>query len=87
MAKTGAEIQKAYRARKQEMETGDKRFDGWLSWDCFVELYWLARHAGTTRRQVIESAVHEAHKAATANMTDAEKAHYLRPVEHKDVTG
>lgn len=83
MAKTGAEVQKAYRVRKKEAEDGDKRLDLWVTADTNDYIERLARQSGRTRRQVIESAICDAHRAAVYAMSDEEKEMYYRVIERK----
>ena len=83
MAKTGAEIQKAYRVRKQESEDGNKRLDLWVTADTNDYIERLARLTGSTRQEVIEAAVLGAHRAAVSSMTDAQQTEYYRVIERK----
>jgi hypothetical protein len=56
MAKTSAERQQEYRARRNDGE-GDRRINTWISSKADIALERLATHYGVTKRQMIERLV------------------------------
>ncbi len=53
MAKTSAQRQAAYRSRRHDGE-GTRRLNTWISVPAYFALQRLARHHGTTQREMIE---------------------------------
>lgn len=56
MAKTSAERQAAYRARRNDGD-GDRRINGWISTRADLALERLANRYGVTKREMIERLV------------------------------
>jgi putative heme iron utilization protein len=59
MAKTSAERQAAYRARRNDGE-GDRRINTWISTKADLALERLAHRYGVTKREMIERLVNSA---------------------------
>lgn len=62
MAKTAAERQKEYRARRNEDE-GDRRINTWVTSVTHFALNRLAKRRGVTRRQILEQMICDADEA------------------------
>ena len=56
MPKTNAELQKAYRSRRDQGD-GDRRINMWVSSSSALALARLSRHSGITKRQMLERLV------------------------------
>ncbi len=79
MALTNAEKQARYRAaRPFASENGERRIASWVKSGTSFSLERLARHFDLTQREVLESIIESATKAATAKMTDDERDHFYR---------
>ncbi len=66
MAKTAAQRQAAYRARRAtagESRNGDRRLDMWVKTETDLALVRLARRYGLTKRQVVERLIERADDA------------------------
>lgn len=58
MAKTAAQRQKAYRARRPEAgENGERRLNTWIRTSAFLALERLANRYGVTKREMLERLV------------------------------
>ena len=62
MAKTAAQRQSEYRARRNDGE-GDRRINTWVTSSTDFALDRLARHRGVTRRQMLEQMIDDADTA------------------------
>lgn len=78
MAKSSAERQREYRARRTEGE-GDRRINGWISTAADLALDRLARHHGQTRRGMLELLILTADHGTKAAMSDDEFSKYVTP--------
>jgi hypothetical protein len=78
MAKSSAERQRAYRARRTEGE-GDRRINGWISTAADLALDRLARHHNLTRRGMLELLILTADHGTKQGMSDAEFDQYVTP--------
>jgi len=54
MAKTNAERQAAFKAKRLAGQVEDRQLNTWISADAFFALRRMARHRGITRRAIIE---------------------------------
>jgi hypothetical protein len=77
MAKTAAERQREYRARRQEgtdARWGDKRINSWVSRDAYDALRRLARHHGITQEKALEQVLIEADRRVGRSLADDKAA-------------
>ena len=78
MAKSNAERQKAYRAgRARAGDNGELRINTFVSRSAASNLKRLAKHYGVTQRAMLEQLIHDADKAVSGPMDDAEFERYL----------
>lgn len=80
MAKSNAERQAAYKARRATGEINDRQLNTWLSSEAFFALQRLATHGELTRKGQLEKLILDADKLATANMNDSEFNAYVDSV-------
>jgi hypothetical protein len=67
MAKTAAQRQSEYRARRDDGE-GDHRINTWITLDTHLALRRLARSYGVTRRQMLEKLINEANSVVVQSL-------------------
>lgn len=67
MAKTAAERQKEYRARRNEGE-GDRRLNSWITVGADLALERLALHNGLTKRAMLERLILDADGSVQAGL-------------------
>lgn len=78
MAKTNADRQKRYRTtRLTAGENGERRINTFVATSVALALKRLAKHHGVTQRAMLERLIHDANKAAEAQMDDAQFEQYL----------
>ena len=78
MAKSAAQRQREYRARRPEAgDNGERRVNTWISTRASLALKRLAARNGVTVRAVIEQLAIEADQVATVGMTEKEFDDYL----------
>ena len=78
MAKSTAERQQEYRARRPEAgDNGERRLNTWVSTGASLALKRLAAHHGISVRAMIERLAIEADQAITRGMTEQEFDDYL----------
>jgi hypothetical protein len=71
MTTTSAQRQKAYRARRSEAgDNGERRLQAWVSSATGLALDRLARHAGSTRRAVLEQLILDADTTVGRALSD-----------------
>lgn len=86
MAKTAAERQKEYRARRPEAgDNGERRLNTWVTTGAYLTLERLAFRYGVTKREMLERLIkaEEEKVLSTMGPDDAEYDAYL---ERKKVT-
>jgi hypothetical protein len=75
MAKSAAERQSAYRARRNDGD-GERRLNGWISVAADCALDRLAKRYGVTRQGMIETLICEADEAILKTIKDIESAEW-----------
>ena len=75
---SSVERQRAYRAQRPFAgDNGERRLQAWVTTGTYLALGRLARHAGTTRRAVLEQLILAADQATQQGMSDADFEQYL----------
>ncbi len=78
MAKSAAERQREYRARRPFAgENGERQINTWVSTGAALALKRLARHYGITQREMLERLIFDADRLVCVGMSDAQLDAYL----------
>lgn len=70
MAKTAAERQREYRAKRRAGRNDEHQVNAWISTPAYLALVRLAQHKGMTKREVLERLLIDADIRVTSKLDD-----------------
>jgi len=77
MAKTNAERQAAFKAKRIAGQVEERQLNTWISADAFFALRRMARHRGITRRAIIEELLRSADQEIADSMNEQQHDKYV----------
>lgn len=81
MAKSNAQIQRAYRVRARMQGDGQRRIDTWLPTATFLELERISKHYRVSKRDVLIRLLAQEDQRLLEGMDDTEFEEYMRPTD------